>query len=308
MAPRAHGPQAGTRASSWRRCAGSRRDTCVGVPRRWARRGSFPRRPLLLAPRARRPAEEPHSAPPCLPATSRLLAGCARAASRLSARACDSSTPRRDEDAVPGSEHPHRPAQTSPAVRGSGAQGATTLSAPGSIRTSMRSWSPTSSPSRASGRAPWSSSMRTRRASVRTTRRGRWVISCQAWFDRARMLCDVLTMRRSAVAPVARVGSRGGLLTGAYRRALPRRRGGGRGHRLGARLDRDRGHAAPRPRGCGGRSRLHQETLTHDATDGTPASSIRKSMYQPGGAWAPDAGALTVSPPAPAENVSGTCR
>lgn len=49
-----------------------------------------------------------------------------------------------------------------------------------------------------------------------------------------------------------------------------------------------------------------QETLTHEATDGVPASSTRNSMYHPGGASVPDAGPFTVSTPLPAENVSGT--
>ena len=47
-------------------------------------------------------------------------------------------------------------------------------------------------------------------------------------------------------------------------------------------------------------------TLTIFATDGTPFASMTNSMYTPGGAMFAFAGAVAVSAPVPAVNVSGT--
>ena len=47
------------------------------------------------------------------------------------------------------------------------------------------------------------------------------------------------------------------------------------------------------------------ETRTHAATEGTPFALTTNSMYIPGGAMFPFAGAVTVSPPAVCENASG---
>src|SRR3954453_6662461 len=67
---------------------------------------------------------------------------------------------------------------------------------------------------------------------------------------------------------------------------------------------------AARPAGAvgGWLSSLGAGKRTMAATDGTPLLSTRKSMYGPGGAMLPFAGAVTVSEPLPATKVRGTKR